>query len=50
MRIWKESKTKWKINRFILGVLFKDRKETLASLVKILNDNFGERKKLAKRL
>ena len=26
---------------FILGVLFKDRKETLASLAKILNDNFG---------
>ena len=26
---------------FILGVFFKDRKETLTSLVKILNDNFG---------
>ena len=26
---------------FILGVLLKDRKETLASLVKILNNNFG---------
>ena len=25
----------------IFGVLFKDRKETLASLIKILNDNFG---------
>ena len=25
---------------FILGVLFKDRKQTLGSLVKILNDNF----------
>ena len=30
-----------KLIGFILGVLFKERKETLASLVKILNDNFG---------
>ena len=34
------SKTKWNLIKFILGVLFKDRKETLASLVKILKDNF----------
>ena len=32
-----------KLIRFILGVLFKDRKEMLASLVKILNDHFGEK-------
>ena len=30
-----------KLIGLILGVLFKDRKETLASLAKILNDNFG---------
>ena len=30
-----------KLIGFILVVLFKDRKQTLASLVKILNDNFG---------
>ena len=39
--IRKESKTKnGDLIGFILGVLFKDREETLASLVKILNDNF----------
>ena len=30
-----------KLIGFILGVLFKDKKETLASLIKILNNNFG---------
>ena len=30
-----------KLIGFILSVLFKDRKEKLASLVKILNENFG---------
>ena len=30
-----------KLIGFILGFLFKDRKQTLASLVKILNDSFG---------
>ena len=32
--------SKWKINWIYTDVLFKDRKETLAFLVKILNDNF----------
>ena len=37
----KNPKLNEKLIGFILGVLFKDRKETLASLAKILNDNFG---------
>ena len=37
---------------FILGILFKDIEETLTSLVKILNDNFGVEvsKKIIKRV
>ena len=39
VRSRKEFKTKWKINWIYTSALFKDKKETLASLVKILNDN-----------
>ena len=40
VRVKRNSKLNENLIEFILGVLFKDIKETLVSLVKILNNNF----------